>query len=438
MGLFFSSLPRLAFFLFLCFLPRLAISSSELFESWCKQHGRSYSSEAEKLRRFRIFQDNMAFINRHNSVGNFTYSLALNDFADLTHDEFKAARLRLAVDPSPALRSPRVLALQDVPASLDWREKGAVTPVKDQGSCGDCWAFSATGAMESINQIFTGSLISLSEQELCDCDKTYNMGCNGGLMDYAFQWVIKNGGIDTEEDYPYQAADQTCKWDKVSRRVVSIDGYVDVPANNENQLLQAVAKQPVSVGLCGSERAFQLYSKGIFSGPCSTSLDHAGLIVGYGSENGVHYWIMKNSWGKRWGMNGYVHLLRNGGSKQGICGIYQLASYPTKQGPNPPTPPPPPGPTKCSLTTYCPPGNTCCCTWRILGFCLSWGCCGMDSAICCKDQRYCCPHEFPICETKTKQCFKSMRNSTLMTGVESKDPTSSFRSWRSLYEAWAL
>ncbi|MQL90653.1 hypothetical protein Taro_023247, partial [Colocasia esculenta] len=273
-------------------------------------------------------------------------------------------------------------------------------------SAGDCWAFSATGAIEGINKIVTGTLVSLSEQELCDCDKTYNTGCNGGLMDYAFKWVIENHGIDTEDDYPYQAAEKPCLKNKLSRRVVSIDGYTDVPANNEQLLLQAVAKQPVSVGICGSERQFQLYSKGIFSGPCSTSLDHAVLIVGYGSENGVDYWIVKNSWGQRWGINGYMHMLRNSGDSHGVCGINMMPSFPTKTTPNPP-PSPGPSPTKCSLLTYCPAGSTCCCTWTVFGVCLSWSCCELDSAVCCDDHRYCCPHDYPVCDTRKKQCFKA-------------------------------
>lgn len=210
-----------------------------------------------------------------------------------------------------------------------------------------------------------------------------------------------------------------------------------MPANNEKLLLQAVAQQPVSVGICGSERAFQLYSKvcnllkdahflsdrllllnshglvihlfhsqGIFTGPCSTALDHAVLIVGYGSDDSVDYWIVKNSWGKNWGMNGYMHMLRNSGDSQGVCGINMLASFPTKTSPNPP-PPPAPGPTKCSILTYCPAESTCCCSWRVLGLCLSWSCCDLEKcSLCCKNNQYCRPYDYPICDTSGKQCLK--------------------------------
>ncbi|KAJ6399529.1 hypothetical protein OIU77_020146 [Salix suchowensis] len=297
-----------------------------------KRKTRNYISSTyeERSRRLKVFEDNNDFVTQHNK-GSSSYTLALNAFADLTHHEFKSSRLGLSAAPlNPDNRNLKITgAVSDIPASIDWRKKGAVTNVKDQGSCGACWSFSATGAIEGINKIVTGSLVSLSEQELIECDKSFNDGCGGGLMDYAFQFVINNHGIDDEEDYPYRARDGTCNKEKMKRRVVTIDKYVDLP-ENEKQLLQAVAAQPVSVGICGSERAFQMYSKGIFTGPCSTSLDHAVLIVGYGSENGVDYWIVKNSWGTGWGMSGYIHMQRNSGNSQGVCGINMLASYPEK------------------------------------------------------------------------------------------------------------
>ncbi|KAL9312533.1 hypothetical protein ACSQ67_017985 [Phaseolus vulgaris] len=445
MKLFFSLI-----LLFTLYLPFASASdTSDLFERWCKEHAKTYSSEEEKRYRFHVFEDNYAFVSQHNrnaNDNNSTYTLSLNAFADLTHHEFKTSRLGF----SPSLlrfkrvqnQQPRHLLHN--PSQIDWRQSGAVTPVKDQASCGACWAFSATGAIEGINKIVTGSLESLSEQELVDCDTSYNSGCEGGLMDYAYQFVIDNKGIDTEDDYPYQARQRPCNKDKnacipklvgpstmehdfsLKRHIVTIDDYVDLPPNEE-ELLKAVASQPVSVGICGSERAFQLYSQGIFSGPCSTSLDHAVLIVGYGSENGVDYWIVKNSWGKYWGIDGYIHMIRNTGDPKGICGINTLASYPIKTKPNPP---PPPAPVRCNLFTHCSEGETCCCAKSFLGICFSWKCCGLTSAVCCKDKRHCCPRDYPICDTEKSQCLKITNGTTTITSGN-KDISNKPRGWKS-------
>ncbi|GAV82641.1 Peptidase_C1 domain-containing protein/Granulin domain-containing protein/Inhibitor_I29 domain-containing protein [Cephalotus follicularis] len=439
-----TTFPPVIFALLLLF-SHLSVSSispiSQLFESWCMQHGKTYSSEQEKQHRLKVFEDNYDFVNQHNHhMGSSSYTLALNGFADLTHHEFKADRLGLSAAAGIGFTRQN---LGDtgfkgkIPASIDWRKNGAVTNVKDQGSCGACWSFSATGAIEGINKIVTESLVSLSEQELVDCDKTFNDGCGGGLMDYAFQFIKDNHGIDTEEDYPYVGRERSCNKEKLKRHVVTIDGYTDVLPNDENRLLQAVAAQPVSVGICGSERAFQLYSKGIFTGPCSTSLDHAVLIVGYGSENGVDYWIVKNSWGTHWGMNGYIHIQRNSGLSQGVCGINMLASYPIKTGQNPP-PSPPPGPTRCNLFTYCSEGETCCCTRHIFGICFSWKCCEVDSAICCKDSRHCCPPDHPVCDTQRNQCLKRTGNTTRIEASEKRGFFNKFSNWSSFLQAWVL
>ncbi|CAA7022747.1 unnamed protein product [Microthlaspi erraticum] len=429
-----SSFVSVTFFFFLLVsslvFPASSDDISELFDDWCQRHGKTYGSEEERQQRIQIFRDNHDFVTQHNRIANSTYSLSLNAFADLTHHEFKTSRLGLSAPAPSVMAKEQSMGVSDnvrakVPDSVDWRKKGAVTNVKDQGSCGACWSFSATGAMEGINQIVTGDLISLSEQELIECDKSYNTGCNGGLMDYAFEFVVKNHGIDTEKDYPYQERDGTCKKDKLKRHVVTIDSYTDVKSNNEKALLEAVAAQPVSVGICGSERAFQLYSKGIFSGPCSTSLDHAVLIVGYGSQNGVDYWILKNSWGKRWGMDGFMHMQRNTGNSEGVCGINMLASYPVKTHPNPP-PPSPPGPTKCNLFTYCSAGETCCCARNLFGLCFSWKCCELDSAVCCKDGRHCCPSDHPVCDTTRSLCLKKTGNSTLIKPFWKKNSSKTF------------
>ncbi|CAN0924289.1 Cysteine protease XCP2 [Linum grandiflorum] len=306
----------------------------DLFESWMEKHSKMYETIEEKLKRFDIFKDNLFHIDETNKkVTN--YWLGLNEFADLSHHEFKSMYLGLKV-PSTTRRESNVEeyeAVESVPKAVDWRKKGAVTPVKNQGSCGSCWAFSTVAAVEGINQIVTGNLTSLSEQELIDCDKgTYNNGCNGGLMDYAFAYIASNGGLHKEEDYPYIMEEGTCEMTKdVDSDVVTISGYKDVPANNEQSLIKALAKQPLSVAIDASGREFQFYSGGVFDGKCETSLDHGVAAVGYGSSGkGNDFIVVKNSWGTKWGEQGYIRLKRNTGKAEGLCGINKMASYPTK------------------------------------------------------------------------------------------------------------
>ncbi|KAJ4702022.1 Cysteine Protease [Melia azedarach] len=424
--------------LFLSVIPLNSCSyTAELFDTWCKQHGKTYSSDQEKQHRLGVFEDNYAFVTQHNNMGNSTFTLSLNAFADLTHDEFKASHLGLS--PSEAnLGQKNVQAppyVGDIPDRIDWSEKGAVTDVKDQGSCGSCWAFAATGAIEGINKIVTGSLVSLSEQELIDCDPKYNMGCRGGLAEHAYKFVIENYGINTEKNFPYRGHEWICHEDEVKKHIVTIDGYAVVPANNETLLQQAVATQPVSASICGSSRAFQFYHFGIITGPCSTYLDHAVLIVGYASSREWDYWIVKNSWGIGWGMGGYVCIQRNTGKPEGLCGINQRVSYPIKTGPNPP---PPPGPTKCNIFVRCPAGQTCCCGWRFLGICFRWHCCPFKSAVCCKDRVHCCPSDHPVCDLEKKRCLKrSPDNISLTEAIKMRGPSRKFGGrWSYSVDAW--
>ncbi|XP_044462427.1 zingipain-2-like [Mangifera indica] len=300
----------------------------EKHEQWMVRHGRTYKDQAEKEMRFKIFKQNLEFIQNFNKAGNRSYNLSINQFADLTDEEFLASRTGYKPMPAQSRTSSTSFTYQsltEVPSSLDWRENGAVTEVKDQGNCGCCWAFSAVAAVEGITQIKTGTLTSLSEQQLLDCSTNGNNGCNGGLMENAFEYIIDNKGLTSESNYTYQETEGTC--DTQVEPVAQIQSYEKVPSNNEKALLQAVAKQPVSVAIDAS--GIKYYSSGVFDGDCGTSLNHAVTIIGYGTaDDGTEYWLIKNSWGESWGENGYMRIKKDADAAEGLCGLAMDASYP--------------------------------------------------------------------------------------------------------------
>jgi len=302
----------------------------EAFEQFIKDFDKSYS-DLEKAERFGIFAKNFQYIQEENAKGN-SFELGITKFADLTSEEFSN---HLGYVPSgkafeglPYLGRHEASGAE-LPTSVDWTKEGAVTPVKNQGQCGSCWSFSTTGALEGALKIATGKLVSLSEQQFVDCagGSFGNMGCKGGSMDEAFKYA-EQFGICTEESYAYIAKDGSCHATscQVGLPKGSVVGFKDV-AHDEQSLMEAVAKGPVSVAIEANLPSFQLYKGGIMGGVCGAQLDHGVLIVGYGEEDGQKYWFVKNSWGPAWGVNGYIKLLK-GKSGDGECGIRKDASYP--------------------------------------------------------------------------------------------------------------
>jgi len=303
------------------------------FSKFVKNFSKRYTTD-EFFNRFAIFKENLDFIAEFNSQVGQTQTVGINAFSDMTSEELAARMNGYRPQPNKAKKTQSLEAVQ-IAASMDWVGAGAVTGIKDQGQCGSCWSFSATGAMEGAVFLKSGNLTSLSEQQLMDCSHPEgDDSCGGGLMDDAFQFVLDNKGICAEEDYPYKAKDEKCQ--KTCTTVSTITDFADVASNaknitDETALMAAIQLGPVSIAIEADQPIFQFYTSGVISSPTcggktTDDLDHGVLLVGYDYDNvtGLDYWLVKNSWGTSWGLKGYVKLVRNANE----CGLNWAASYP--------------------------------------------------------------------------------------------------------------
>jgi len=298
------------------------------FGKFAAQYGKDYNGVSEFHGAYSTFKANLQKINAHNARKS-SYTLAVNQFADMTYEQF--AKTRLGYKPTAAARVGEAHTVSTVApaAAVDWRQKGLVGPVKDQGQCGSCWSFSAIASLEGAHAKAAGTYLSLSEQQLVDCSTDFgNMGCNGGLMDQAFQYLINaTKGDDTETAYPYKGVDGTCAYQPAAVGA-TIKSFVDITPNDENALLDAVSTVgPVSIAIQAADD-FMFYSSGVYdSTDCSSSpstLNHGVAIVGYGVDGAAPFWIVRNSWGASWGEAGYIRMALG----KNMCGLADVASYP--------------------------------------------------------------------------------------------------------------
>jgi hypothetical protein len=303
------------------------------FPVWLNKHNKSYPSATEHDYRHSIYINNVHKIRAHNKAG-LNWTMSVNQFTDLTATEFAAKYIRGGyigrTSRGPRAVDYKLLWSEALPTSVDWSAAGAVTPVKDQGQCGSCWAFSTTGSTEGAWFLKNKTLVSLSEQQLVDCSTAQgNQGCNGGLMDYGFQYIVSNKGLTGESVYPYTATGPN-KCVAVGKPVYArLSGFKDVPTGSESALLAAIAQQPVSVAVEADQNTFQFYSGGVMTAACGSNLDHGVLAVGYGTLGGKDYYKVKNSWGTSWGDKGYILLGRGPVfGANGQCGIQMDPSYP--------------------------------------------------------------------------------------------------------------
>jgi len=327
------------------------------FKEWKTRHGKSYDSIQNEIERIIVWMEHDDFIEVHNQKDpKPSYTLGHNFFSDIPNSEFRKMHNlgEYAPDFKPFLekRSTKMnlsqtstqlrgvknevndIDIESLPThEVNWVDGGAVTPVKNQEQCGSCWAFSATGAIEGANFVTNGELIPLSEQILVDCDEV-DHGCEGGIMDTAFQFDEADHGLCSEDDYPYEALDDTCKADQCTPVPGSaVESYHDIPESSMHGLLMSIIRQPTSIAMQADQLSFQMYAGGVFDdGTCGESgmIDHGVLAVGFGhdEEADLNYIMIKNSWGETWGDEGYVKLKRHSNNEWGTCAILRVMSRP--------------------------------------------------------------------------------------------------------------
>ena len=323
-----------SFFTFITCENSLRDTEWKQFSNFQERFSKKYDTLEQLESRFQIFRENLRSILSHNVIPGQNFTLGVNQFSDLTTEEFKtlyASGLKTSVG-SYGCKSFSSSA-SGLPDSIDWRTLGAVTSVKDQGQCGSCWTFSATGAIEGAWAISTGKLVDLSEEQLVECATGVSYGshgCSGGQMEGAFKYVIEHGQCSLSA-YPYTSGTGKSGACQKCTSVAHISSCSDVKPNDQLSLKAAVAQQPVAIAIEADTKIFQSYSSGVLtSSSCGTNLDHGVLIVGYGEESGQKYWLVKNRWSESWGQNGYIKIGRSESTNDaGICGIAMQPSFPS-------------------------------------------------------------------------------------------------------------
>jgi len=286
------------------------------FQKFLIKYNKKYNTIAEYFLRYNVFKKNLQRFSQNKA----SYKMGINQFTDLTPTEFRKGYLNLDMKLVNKINYKKVSvnSKNDAPESWNWVNEGVFGPVKDQGYCGSCWAFSAMGNIEALNAMKTKEYVALSEQQLVDCDTEYDQGCNGGLMEYAFAYLVEKGCM-TEKDYPYVGYDDTCHYDE-SKVFLRIDSWLMLDTQDENEIKEFLyTNGPLAIAI--NADPFQYYTGGIIDEDewsCDPEgLNHGVVLVGYGNESGVDYWIIRNSWGDYWGEDGYVRVARG----KGTCGV---------------------------------------------------------------------------------------------------------------------